>query len=265
MKRIYYILILAIFLVASCDKENSGTSLKSFTAETDSESWTWSVGDVIRVSNGKSTSDYSYDEASGKFVTDTPLEKSGDIQAIYPATSAEFAGDHFQMEIPNEQHASLADIEKRPLYLWKAKDGVFRFKSLFGVVKISLTGSGTALYESDLEEVVFVSTGNPVCGTASISGNGDLTLSSPSQELKIVCPEGTGVRNSVFFMLPAQKYPMGSKLRFTFADGKSFESETIMGIVPRRGMTKAYEIEVTSDFFGPLEEYEDGGTIDDKY
>lgn len=258
-------MILAVCLVASCDKENSGTSLKSFTAETGLESWTWSASDVIRVSNGKSTSDYSYDEASGKFVTDSPLDNSGDFQAIYPASSAEFAGDHFQMALPREQYASLEDIAKVPLYLWKAKDGVFRFKSVLGVVKISLTGSGTALYESSLKGLVFISTGNPVCGTASIASNGDLTLTDSSQEVNIICPEGTGVRNSVFFLLPAQKYPMGSKLRFNFADGKSLESETIMGIVPRRGMTKAYEIEVSSDFFGPLEEYEDGGTIDDKY
>lgn len=265
MKRFYYILILAFCLVASCDKENSGAALKSFTAETGLESWAWSTGDVIRVSNGKSTSDYTYDEATGKFVTESPLENSGIFQAIYPASGAEYTGDHFQMVLPKEQYASLEDITKGPLYLWKAKDGVFRFRSLLGVVKISLTGSGTALYESPLRELVFISSDNPVCGIASISNNGEFALSDPSQEVKIICPEGTGVRNSVFFLLPAQKYPMGSKLRFNFADGKSFESETIMGIVPRRGMTKSYEIEVTSDFFGPLEEYEDGGIIDDKY
>lgn len=265
MKRIYIILIAALTLAISCEKTDSGQSLNSFTAETDNDGWLWKSGDAIRVSNGRDIADYLYDESKGLFIADKPLDNTDMLQAVFPADIAVFSEGKLLISLPEEQTAVKEDDLRLPLYLWKAKDGVLRFKGLLGGVKLSLSGSGTALYESSLVDVEFHSTGNPVCGNASVGTDGNLAFEKSSKTLRILCPDGYNVRSNVCFMLPAQKYPMGSRITFHFADGKTIESETIMGIVPRRGTIKAYEIEITSDFFGPLEEYGEGGSIDDKF
>lgn len=264
MRRISIILA-GLLIISACENSGQESVLTSFSAETDIESWYWKDGDVIRFSNGKQTSDYYYDAVSEKFKSDKPIEKTDNLQGFFPAERADFLNGGLRLSLPAEQSAITEDRPSLPMYFWKNVNDVLRFKSLLGVVKLSLSGSGTALYEGVMTDLVFSSVGNPVCGTATVGSDGSITLSDAAQELKVVCPEHADVRSTVEFLLPAQKYPMGSKVVFHFSDGKSVEAETIMGIVPRRGMVKSYEIEITSDFFGPLEEYEDGGSLDDKF
>ena len=151
------------------------------------------------------------------------------------------------------------------MYLWRQSEEGFRFRSILGKVRVALVGSGTALYDAPLSEVVFSSTGLPPCGRAAVGKDGSLSFEESSQTFIVKCEEGMTVRTPAVFKLPAHKYPMGSSITFRFADGKELTTETIMGIVPRRGMTKAYDLEITADYFGPLEEYEDGGSIDDHF
>lgn len=268
MKRILSVLsLVTLLLLSSCNKEDPKGSISSFKAiiEDYSEVFTWNNGDAICVSNGSSVSDFTFDDSAGLFMADNAMSASDHLQAIYPASSAEWEGECFRVIVPEKQVATQNGDVSIPMFLWRQSEDGFRFRSLYGKVIISINGSGTALYDAALSEVVFTSTGNPACGIATVSKDGTLSFSQGSQTLTIECGEGMNVHTPIVFLLPCHKYPMGSKVTFKFADGKTIESETIMGIVPRRGMTKAYGIEVTADFFGPLEEYEDGGSLDNNY
>lgn len=262
-----FISVMALLLLSACDKGDSKGPISSFNAiiEDYSDEFTWGNGDAIRVSNGSSVSDFIFDSSAGIFKTDKAMSLSDNLQAIYPASSAEWSGEGFSVVVPEEQVATRNGDVSIPMFLWRQSEEGYHFRSLYGKVIISINGSGTALYDAALSEVIFTSTGNPVCGMATVSKDGTLSFSQGSQTLKIKCGEGMTVNTPIVFMLPGHKYPMGSRITFKFADGKTIESETIMGIVPRRGMTKTYGVEVTADFFGPLEEYEDGGSIDNNY
>lgn len=273
MKKILCFIAFAAALCA-CDKMNSRylTQFTPFVADLsvksslDAETGivSWSEGDRIKVYNGKQESIFEYDPESGLFKTGDNFERTGEYQAVYPAEIASLDGSNYRIDIKDEQTASLGKVDKLPLYLWRVRDDVFKFKSIGGVAKLQLGGSGVALYEAPLTKVVFTSTGNPVAGQARLVKDG-IEFDSGVQTLTVNCPEGFTVTTPVYMFLPAHKYPMGSNVEFHFSDGKVINSETIMGIVPQSGMVKSYGIEITADFFGPIEEYGDGGSIDGKY
>lgn len=276
MKRITGIIILSM-LLAACDKLGSDSYLTEFPAvvadftlksslSPETGAFSWEEGDRIKVYNGEDEAVFSYDPDKGRFITDkNHFEKTGEYQAVYPADIADVVDGSFVLHLPASRNAGTSLVDKVPLFLWKVRDGLFKFRSVCGVAKLQLVGSGVALYESSLTKVEFISTGGFVSGDGRLGKDGSLSMESGSRTLTVDCPEGMSVGSPVYLVLPAQKYPMGSKARFHFSDGKILESETSMGIVPRSGMIKSYEIEITADFFGPLEDFEDGGSLDDKY
>jgi len=276
MRKIFPIVsfIFMAFTAVSCNKADAGMiseftpyvedySVKSVLS--DAGQYVFQTGDRMLVTDGSNVSEFVYDEKTQKFKTDSPIPKSNSMQAIYPASIAKFENGKMVVNLPSSINVSQGQVADFPLYLWKIRDDVFKFKSFCGVAKIQLGGSGTALYDASLTKMVFSSAGNPCCGKATVAPDGTLDFISPSQQLEASCESGMTVRSAIYLALPAHKYPMGSKVSFQFSDGKEVVSETIMGIVPRSGMIKTYEIEITSNFFGPLEDYETGGSLDKHY
>lgn len=274
MKKILYFVILAA-AVCSCSKESRyltefTATVEDFTVKSavDSETgvFSWNEGDRIKVSNGSHEAIFSYDLKSGKFVSDSGLERTENYSAVYPADAGTFESGAIRILFADKQKTDGKAIQGIPLYLWKVRGEVFKFKSIAGVARICLIGGGTALYEAPMKKLVFTSTGNPVAGGGVFNpADASIAMNGGSQSLTVECDPSMTVSSSVFMVLPAQKYPMGSKVEIYFEDGKVLESETIMGIVPRSGMIKSYEIEVEADFFGPLEDYEDGEDLDNRY
>lgn len=267
--------ILAVFVLSlpvSCSKEGNGSMLSEFTPYVETFSfkseigsdgeYVFNDGDRALVSNGSRVSEFVYDSASGKFRTSSPIPRTDAMQAVYPASAAEFKGGRFSVNLASTVSISASSVQEFPLYLWKVRDDVFKFRSFCGIARLKLEGGGTALYEAPLTKVIFTSTGNPCCGTAELATDGSLQFTSPGQTLEVICGEGMDVRSEICLTLPAHKYPMGSSVTFQFADGRSMTAETIMGIVPRSGMIKTYSIEVTADLFGPLEDYEEAGPLE---
>jgi len=267
--------ILILLSAASCGKDGFGGRISEFipyvedfsvkSAITSEGAYIFEQGDEMLVTNGKDQAVFSYDAESGKFRTSSPIVNNGSLQAVFPASAASVSDGRIIVNLPSRTQVYEDIVPDFPLYLWKIRDNVFKFKSFCGVAKLSLTGSGLALYDAALSKVGFVSTDNPCCGKVAVGSDGTFEFIEQEQTLEVSCEEGMDAKSDIYLILPAQKYSMGSLVRFEFTDGKKIESRTIMGIVPRSGMIKTYEIEVTADFFGPLEDYEEGESIDDKY
>lgn len=274
MKKTIVTISAALMLVflSSCTKDGIGNVISEFVPYVEKLTvksevlpegeYVFADGDKVLVTNGKDVSEFIYDSESGKFKTSTPLARTETMQAVYPSAMAEVNNGEISVNLPSSVTVSNGSVAGYPLYLWRVRGETFKFKSFCGIARIRLVGSGTALYEEPLTKVEFTSTGNPCSGSAALRPDGSLEFRSTSgQTLEVICGEDTDVRSDIYLTLPAHKYPMGSRISFYFADGKVATSETIMGIVPRNGMIKTYEIEVTADFFGPLEDYDEGGSI----
>ena len=276
MKRICTIFFALAVLLTACSKFGQDGLLTEFSAvvsdfsvksalDPETGGFSWKSGDKIRVYNGENDAVFSYDADRDLFVvSEGSLAKTGSYKAAYPADLVSFSDGICTLSLPDSQNAAEA-ADRIPLYLWKVRDGVFKFRSICGVARLQLVGSGLALYEAPLTKVVFTSTGGFVSGSGPVGGDGSFSISSGGKTMTVNCPDGMTAGSPVFLTLPSQKYPMGSKVSFYFSDGKVVESATIMGIVPRPDMIKSYELEITADFFGPLEEFEDGGSLDDNY
>ncbi len=276
MKRIQTIFFALAVLLTACDKFGQDGLLTEFPAvvmdfavksalDPDTGGFSWQDGDLVRVFNGDNDAVFKYDADRDLFVvSEGALAKTGSYQAGYPADLFSFQDGVCTLSLPDTQVASKV-VDRMPLYLWKVRDGVFKFKSICGLAKLQLVGSGLALYEAPLTKVTFTSTGGFASGSGTVGKDGVFTIASGEKTMTVDCPDVMTAGSPVFLTLPSQKYPMGSKVSFFFADGKVVESVTVMGIVPRPDMIKSYELEITADFFGPLEDFEDGGSIDDKF
>lgn len=185
----------------------------------------WEAGDKVLVSNGKDQAVFVYNISRDIFVTDRKDFKTAEsYTAVYPAGSASFTDGVFTMTLPQTTSLDPGYISSAPMAAESDSRAIFRFSHLCSVLEIRFPSGKLPADNTGEIESITVNASVPLCGKATLEGSAlTMDASAPKKIEFKSSSSSVNTDESIYLLLPAQKYTGDLNFTFVFKDGSTYQ------------------------------------------